>query len=62
MASTVGVSQLEAGFHERAIDLRALLRLRIDLEEILEVVDERGAVVAGTVDGLLKSFGFGKGF
>ncbi len=51
------IAELETGFDESAEDLRAFGGLRIFLEEIFEIADESGAVVAGGFDGLLQFVG-----
>jgi hypothetical protein len=57
-----GVPQLKGGLNECPIDLRALARLRIFPQKFLEVADERGAIIAGAVDGLLQLLAFGGHF
>ena len=56
------IAELETGLDESAEDLRAFGGLRIFLEEIFEIADESGAVVAGGFDGLLELVGGGELF
>src|SRR6202012_1952713 len=50
------VAKLKARLDERAVDARALRSFGIFLEKRFEIAPERGAVVAGAVDGLLQLF------
>jgi hypothetical protein len=50
------VSELQGSFDQSAVDSDALGRFRIFLQEGFEIADQGGAIVAGTVDGLLEFF------
>src|SRR5215475_5059958 len=48
------IAELQAGFHDGAVNLGALRALRVFLEEVQQVAHHGGAVIASLVDGFLE--------